>query len=92
MAEETESFPTLSNSQMEDISNFASHVMECRRIPGMNLAVVNRREVLMAKGFGFSSIEDGIRVTGTTLLPIASNTKAFTVTLLAILLHDHPKK
>ncbi len=73
---------------MEDISTFVDRVMSCRRIPGMNLAVVNKERVLMTKGFGFSSLENQQRVRTNTLFPIASNTKAFTVTLLAVILQS----
>ena len=80
--------PRLTSGQIEDISTFISAVMSCRRIPGMNLAVVNKDHVLMTEGFGFSNLDSHEPVTSNTLFPIASTTKAFTVTLLAIILHS----
>ena len=80
--------PRLTSRQIEDISSFINTVMSCRRIPGMNLVVVNKDKVLMSKGFGFSNLDTNQRVTSDTLFPIASTTKAFTVTLLAIILHS----
>ena len=80
--------PRLTPEQKEDIVSFINTVMSCRRIPGMNLAVVNKDQVLMSKGFGFSDLDSNEEVTRNTLFPIASTTKAFTVTLLAIILHS----
>ena len=42
----------------------------------------------MTEGFGFSNLDSREPVTSNTLFPIASTTKAFTVTLLAIILHS----
>ncbi len=84
--------PRLSRAQIENISTFVDRVMSCRRIPGMNLAVVNKDQVLITKGFGFANKETRSRVTADTLFPIASTTKAFTVTLLAMILQREASK
>lgn len=83
-----QSQPRLTSRQRREISSFIEDVMACKRIPGMNLAVVSKDQVLMTEGFGFSDLDSRQRVTSNTLFPIGSTTKAFTVTLLAIILQS----
>jgi CubicO group peptidase (beta-lactamase class C family) len=47
-------------------------------VPGAALVVVKDDRVLLLKGFGLRSVEDGLPVTPETLFPIASCTKTFT--------------
>ena len=57
-------------------------------IPGMALVVVKDDKVVLAKGFGLKDIEAKEPVTTKTLFAIGSTTKAFTATLIAMLLLD----
>ena len=70
------------------ISAFVEDVMQCRHIPGLTLSVVRSGRVLLERGFGFADVESKRRVDTKTLFPIASTTKSFTVTLLAMLLEE----
>src|SRR5262245_20104766 len=52
-------------------------------VPGLALAVVHHGEVIYAKGFGVTSVEDGgTPVTARTLFQIGSTTKPLTGTML----------
>ncbi len=86
--DEPEKVPTLTRRQKADIKEFIEAVLKCSRIQGLNLAVVNKDEVLMLEGFGFADVESDTPVTTSTLFPIASTSKGFTATLLALLLHE----
>lgn len=57
--------------------------------PGMAIAIVDNQKILYAKGFGY--LEEGKRrkVNENTNFAIASNTKAFTATALAILVDEN---
>jgi len=55
---------------------------------GIAIAVVKDGEVIHAKGYGFTSIENKNRIDENTLFAIASNSKAFTSTALAILVDE----
>lgn len=57
--------------------------MDTAQVPGLALAIVKGQEVLYARGFGVTSVEDGgIPVTPQTLFRIGSATKSLTGTAL----------
>jgi CubicO group peptidase (beta-lactamase class C family) len=57
--------------------------MDTAQVPGLALAIVREQEVLYARGFGMTSVEDGgIPVTPQTLFRIGSTTKSLTGTAL----------
>lgn len=57
-------------------------------IPGLALAVIKDDKVILAKGFGHRDLENEIPVTPDTHFAIGSSTKAFTSTLVAMLVDD----
>ena len=74
--------------EKKDITSFVEEMRKCRSLPGLTLAVVDREGSLFARGFGQADIKRGVPVTVDTPFPIASTTKAFTTTLLAMLISD----
>lgn len=74
-----------SESEETNIINFVETTMECRKIPGLTLSVVKGTET-WTRGFGLADIEKEIPVTPKTLFLIGSLGKAFTMTLLGVLL------
>lgn len=81
------------HSQQSKIPNFISDSLEQYitdamtkwNIPGMAVGIVKDDSVIMQKGFGFADIKNQTPANENTLFIIASNTKAFTGTLLAML-------
>jgi len=57
-------------------------------IPGMAIAVVKDDEVVLAHGFGVTNIETKNPVTPETIFAIGSSTKAFTATLIGMLVDE----
>lgn len=57
-------------------------------VPGLAVAIVKDGEIIFAEGFGVKNIETGEPVDSKTMFPIASNTKAFTASALAILVDE----
>jgi CubicO group peptidase (beta-lactamase class C family) len=57
-------------------------------VPGLAVAIVKEGRVVLAKGYGVKQKGGRERVDGETLFAIASNTKAFTVAALAILVDE----
>jgi len=53
------------------------------RVPGLALAVVNKKEVIFLQGYGLRDIDKKLPMTPDTLLAIGSTTKAFTTFALA---------
>ena len=80
--------PTLTDNQKDDIRDIIKAVMKCTEIQGLTLAVVNKEEIIMKDGFGFADVKENKPVTPETLFPIASTSKGFTATLLAMLLYE----
>src|SRR5215472_3326256 len=57
--------------------------MDAAQVPGLALAIVREQEILYARGFGMTSVEDGgMPVTPQTLFRIGSTTKSLTGTAL----------
>jgi len=57
-------------------------------IPGMAIAVVKDDEVVLAHGFGVANVETEAPVTPETIFAIGSSTKAFTATLVGMLVDE----
>lgn len=72
-------------SQIAAIDGYASRVMGDWKVPGMAIAIVRDDRVLLAKGYGLRRLGSSEAVDADTLFAIASNSKAFTTTALAIL-------
>ena len=70
------------------INEMAEAIMACRNIVGMNLAIVQGGETVFTQGYGVVDKEDNQPVTPQTLFGLASVTKQFTTTALALLLDE----
>ena len=57
-------------------------------VPGLAVAIVKDDQVILSKGYGVREIGSGDAVDEHTLFAIASNTKAFTAALMAILVDE----
>ena len=57
-------------------------------VPGIAVAVVKDGQVIMAKGYGVSSLATKAPMDANTLVGIASNTKAFTAAALGLLVDE----
>ena len=71
-----------------DLDAFVARVMREFQVPGLALAVVKDGRVLVAKGYGVRRLGAAGPVDARTLFGIASNTKAFTATALAMLVEE----
>jgi CubicO group peptidase (beta-lactamase class C family) len=61
---------------------------QTQHVPGMAIAVVKDDEVVLAHGFGTASVEEETPVTPETVFAIGSSTKAFTATLVGMLVDE----
>src|SRR5210317_773790 len=57
-------------------------------VPGMAVAIVKDGEIIFSEGYGTLDVETGDVVDGNSLFAIASNSKAFTATALAMLIEE----
>ncbi len=67
---------------------YINRVLEKFNVPGMSVGIVKNGRLLLAKGYGVKELGRPEKVTEKTLFSIASNTKAFTATALAILVEE----
>ena len=72
----------------EEIDNIVERTMENFTVAGVAVAVVKDGEIIHQKGYGIQSIDSKKKVNENTNFGIASNSKAFTATALAILVED----
>lgn len=70
------------------IDSLASKVLKTFDVPGVAIAVVQDGNVLLETGFGVKTAGTQDKVDENTLFGIASNTKAFTASALAILVDE----
>jgi CubicO group peptidase (beta-lactamase class C family) len=70
------------------VDSVVTRSMEEMAQAGIAVAVVKDGEVLLAKGYGVSSIETNEKIDEHTLFSIASNSKAFTTTCLGMLVDE----
>lgn len=68
-----------------DFEQYVNKVLETFEVPGLCVAIVKDGQVVLASGYGTKNMQKDDPVDEQTLFGIASNTKAFTATALAIL-------
>src|SRR5881628_1839909 len=71
--------------RQREFDAYATHGLQVFQVPGAAVAVVKDGRVVFAKGYGVRTLGDPAPVDAHTLFQIASNTKAFTTTGLAML-------
>lgn len=87
-------FPLLSQTafrtpELENLDGYIENAMKEWQIPGLSIAIIQNDSVIHAKGFGIRDINYQDPVDENTLFAIASNTKAFTASSLAILVDQN---
>jgi CubicO group peptidase (beta-lactamase class C family) len=72
----------------QDIDRLAARIQQTFAVPGISVAIVKDGAVLFAKGYGVRATGKPDKVDADTLFGIGSNTKAFTVAALAMLVDE----
>jgi CubicO group peptidase (beta-lactamase class C family) len=67
---------------------YVAQVLKAFVVPGMAVAIVKDGKVVLARGYGVRRLGDSTRVDAKTRFGIASNTKLFTATAIAMLVED----
>lgn len=79
----------ITNAQNIDLSmvdEVVEKTLETFNVPGIAVGIVHKDEVVLAKGYGIANINTGEKVNSSTNFGIASNSKAFTTTAIALLI------
>jgi CubicO group peptidase (beta-lactamase class C family) len=82
------SFAVGAESPPPVIDAAVERAMATFKVPGAAIAIVRDGEVAVAKGYGVRVLGKPERLDANTVLPIASNSKAFTAVALALLVED----
>lgn len=69
----------------DSLDTYINREMKRWNMPGMAIAIVKDGKVIVSKGYGFADVAKKIPATENTVFQIASNSKAFTGTSLALL-------
>lgn len=64
------------------IETIIKREMAERKIPGLQIAVIQNGKIILKKSFGVANIQDQVSVTNSTVFPINSCTKVFTGTAI----------
>lgn len=67
------------------VDQLVAKTLETFNVPGVAVGIVKDGKVVLAKGYGVSNIMTGEKVNSSTNFGIASNSKAFTTTAIAML-------
>jgi CubicO group peptidase (beta-lactamase class C family) len=68
--------------------SYVAQVLQTFRVPGVAVAIVKDGKVVLAKGYGVRRLGDPAPVDARTRFGIASNTKVFTATAIAMLVEE----
>lgn len=73
---------------LEGFDDFVKALMVEWRVPGVSIAIVRNGRIALLKGYGYRDVQKKLPVTPQTLMPIGSNTKAFTASVLGTLVDE----
>jgi CubicO group peptidase (beta-lactamase class C family) len=76
------------SQHVADIDAYVEKVRKTFDVPGVSLTIVKDGKVVVAKGYGIKTTGKPEKVDAHTLFGIASNTKLFTATALALLVEE----
>jgi CubicO group peptidase (beta-lactamase class C family) len=82
------SFASAADIEAAAVDRVMADALKAWDVPGAALVIVRGDQVILLKGYGRKSIEKPDPVTPDTIFPLASCTKAFTSTLIAMLVDD----
>jgi CubicO group peptidase (beta-lactamase class C family) len=80
--------PSPQRSLPPDFDAYVARVLQTFKVPGVSIAIVKDGRVVLARGYGVRKLGSPAPVTARTRFGIASNTKLFTATALALLVDD----
>ncbi|HZU03699.1 MAG TPA: serine hydrolase [Ktedonobacteraceae bacterium] len=75
-------------TQLQGFDEFVHTTMQDWKLPGLAIAIVKDGKIILSQGFGKRNIAQDLEVTPNTLFPIGSCTKAFTTTIMGMLVDE----
>jgi CubicO group peptidase (beta-lactamase class C family) len=84
----TQTVAAQSKEPYPGLDAYVSKAIDTWKMPGLSIAIVRNDSVIYAKGFGVQSVATKTPVNERTLFEIGSSSKAFTATLIAMLVGE----
>jgi CubicO group peptidase (beta-lactamase class C family) len=72
----------------KEVDELVQNTMKTFNVPGIAVGIIKDGKLVLAKGYGVANIKTQQKVDANTLFGIASNSKAFTASALAILVDE----
>lgn len=77
--------PRIAAQDLRDLDKYIDHARQAWEIPGMAVGIIRDNKILLLEGYGTLAVNRNDKVDGNTVFAIASNTKAMTAAILAML-------
>ncbi|MBK8503857.1 MAG: beta-lactamase family protein [Saprospiraceae bacterium] len=74
--------------RLQGLDTFAERVLKEWMAPGVTIAVIEKNQVVYTGGFGYRDVENKLPVSENTLFAIGSCTKAFTASMVGMLVKE----
>ncbi|MEZ6040059.1 MAG: serine hydrolase domain-containing protein [Planctomycetaceae bacterium] len=78
----------LPDDVLDGFDSYVVDAMQERGIPGASIAIIRNGDVLLSRGYGVTRLGGNDEVTSTTRFPLASITKNFIATALAVMVEE----
>lgn len=88
LAADPEASMEVTNPDFSKFDDFIDRVLREWEVPGVAVGVIHGDRVILVKGYGHRDLENDLPVTSKTLFSIASITKPFTATAVAMLVDE----
>ncbi len=72
----------------KELDSYFAAAYKAWEVPGIGVGIIKDGKTVLAKGYGLRNIEKKDSVDAHTIFPVASNTKAFTATAIAMLVDE----
>ena len=82
------SFISFSQIEEKKLDELIQNTLKTFDVPGISVGIIKDGKIVYSKGFGVRSLVNNQKMTDETLVGIASNSKGFTATALAILANE----
>ena len=70
---------------LDSVSRYVNAVMQQQKIPGVSVAIVRGKSILLARGYGFANLEHRVPASDSTVYQSGSLGKQFTATAVGML-------
>lgn len=75
----------MSDTGIRELDGYLPGLLDQWQTPGLAVVVLKDNKIILSKGYGYRNINNQLEMTSHTIQPIASCTKAFTSTAIAML-------